>query len=61
MPAPRPTQGLHNLGRHASLKGRTYRSVCKLCPAGVYSDQPSVWLRDPMGLSHQDCADREVS
>ena len=29
---------------------------CKICKAGLYAGQPTMWLRDPMGLSHTDCA-----
>lgn len=60
MPTPRPTMGLHNLNRQSSrlAKGRVHRSSCKLCPEGVYTGQPAVWLTDPMGLSHAACAQR---
>lgn len=42
----------------AGPAGRDYRTNCKLCPAGVYTGQPAVWLTQPMGLSHVDCARR---
>lgn len=50
---------LHNPRMHLTQRDRgTYRSQCKLCPAGVYTGQPAVWLRNPAGLSHQECAER---
>lgn len=38
-----------------------YRTVCKICGGGVYRDQASVWLTDPMGLSHAECARRKTA
>jgi hypothetical protein len=29
---------------------------CKICRRGIYHGQDVVWLTDPLGLSHRDCA-----
>ena len=61
MPAPRPkvrpTQGLHNLGRGVKT-GNSYLTTCKLCPNGVFEQQPRRWLTKPAGWSHEACVDR---
>lgn len=30
---------------------------CKLCQFGILQGQKRVWLRKPMGLSHESCAE----
>lgn len=54
MSAPRPTMALHTLKNKQVDANRL--STCKLCRCGIYKQQPHRWFRDPMGLSHEDCA-----
>lgn len=35
-------------------------TTCKLCPEGIYVDQPRTWLRKPCGLSHDSCIERAI-
>ncbi|MEU2699563.1 hypothetical protein [Micromonospora aurantiaca (nom. illeg.)] len=49
----------HRTTRPASRTAdQAYVSQCKLCPYGVFAHQPHVWLTDPIGWSHADCAQR---
>jgi hypothetical protein len=34
-----------------------YRSTCKLCGLSIF-DEPTKWLRNPMGLVHADCEEK---
>lgn len=46
--------------RRVLLRGsRASYAICKLCHHGIYDHQQRVWLADPAGLSHTDCARRE--
>lgn len=35
-------------------------AVCKICRLGICSHEERVWLSDPIGLSHKECARRLV-
>jgi hypothetical protein len=34
----------------------TFMTNCKLCRGGIHREDPHVWLTNPMGLSHMECA-----
>jgi hypothetical protein len=35
---------------------RRYRTHCKICRKAIFTDEVTVWLMSPMGLSHKGCA-----
>lgn len=34
----------------------TFMTNCKLCRGGIHREDPHIWLTNPMGLSHLECA-----
>lgn len=55
----RASDFLSNLGQNKTQSEML--TNCKLCRHGIFRSQKKVWLPDPMGLSHEDCAKRAVS
>ncbi len=38
-----------------TVLANTYRTHCKICRSGIYTNQPTRWSRKPLGLVHDDC------
>lgn len=52
LPARRPKTGTFNNGSHTVI----LITHCSLCPRGIYDRRDAVWLLNPLGLSHAECA-----
>lgn len=57
-PVVRTITRLSNPGGTIPQRGSEAITTCKLCRHGLYYGQPRVWLTQPVGLSHHDCAER---
>jgi len=39
-----------------SRRENTFMTNCKLCRGGIHREDSHIWLTNPMGLSHLECA-----